>query len=80
MTGSKKQHLLFFSIHETDILLFTSLSLFCLAGLLIFLLIFFLQLIDSLFKQKLKDDKKPLFNHIRILGEGQYDVNSQCIT
>ena len=65
----------YFSINETDILLLASLSLCCLAGLLIFLLIFFLQLIDSLFKQKLEDDKKPLFIHIRRLGEGQYDVN-----
>ena len=65
----------YFSINEADILLMASLSLLCLAGLLIFLLIFFLQLIDSLFKQKLEDDKKPLFIHIRRLGEGQYDVN-----
>ena len=68
----------YFSINETDILLLASLSLFCLAGLLIFLLIFFLQLIDSLFKQKLEDDKKPLFSDIWRLGEGQYDVNVKC--
>ena len=65
----------YFSINEADILLMASLSLLCLARLLIFLLIFFLHLIDSLFKQKLEDDKKPLFSHIWRSGEGQYGVN-----